>query len=197
MFTQSVFFQVRKKDHCRWAPGSLCACMSQHKLVKPLCETLSRQEGESQPQGKISFNPQTSYMVALCWEPIQVNGSSQMFLMALDVDVNNIFEYITPFFGRRLCAFLKEIGYKALTIQEITNIPQSDIVGFDTIQHWFWMWRWMGGVAPDFLSYAPFLFIKNTPKHLPVADKTAKTHWNTAYNTWKHQWSSFLSSLSF
>lgn len=111
--------------------------MSQHKLVKPLCETLSRQEGESQPQGKISFNPQTSYMVALCWEPIQVNGSSQMFLMALDVDVNNIFEYITPFFGRRLCAFLKEIGYKALTIQEITNIPQSDIVGFDTIQHWF------------------------------------------------------------
>lgn len=59
VFTQSAFsrFKKKKKDHWHWASGSPCSCMSQHKLVKPLCQTLSRREGESQPQAGLALIP--------------------------------------------------------------------------------------------------------------------------------------------
>ena len=42
---------------CRWTPGFRCSRMSQHKLEKLQSQTLTRQEGESLPQGRSALIP--------------------------------------------------------------------------------------------------------------------------------------------
>lgn len=58
--------------------------MSQHKLVKPLCQTLSRQEGESQPQGGLSLIPKHRTWSLTAGSQLRKPLVASCFLMTLE-----------------------------------------------------------------------------------------------------------------
>lgn len=65
LLTEFFFPDTIKKDCCCYlVPSSQCACMSQHTLVKPLCQTQSRQGGDSHPQGGSVIIPKHCVLVS-------------------------------------------------------------------------------------------------------------------------------------